>query len=262
MTQPTISTDYSELLKIIGGYLNWGRSGWPAATEELIDELVKSAYRWYVNAQSFDGTETGHRWTWLTPTRTITTVAEQGDYDLPEDFGAFNGPLTWSSASGNSRIEIPFVGEGMIRAARQGNTTTGRPIRVAERIKAPNAIHGQRWEILFDPIPDDAYVFSYSSSVVPQKLDATNKYPLGGAQYSELLIAACLAVAESRYRPQEQDKRTEYSRALSAAIAVDSRNVPDHLGSMSRGFGSRGGRSRGGRRITSGNFYYNGNLIG
>jgi hypothetical protein len=260
MTQSTLGTDFSELQKITGDYLNWGRSGWDAATEERLDEIIKSAYRRYLAGRPLDGDDKGHDWTWLTPIRSLTTVADQGDYDLPEDFGAILGPLTWSSASGNSRIEIPIVGEGMIRAARQGNATTGRPVRAAERMKTYDPAMGTRHELLFDPIPDGEYVFSYASSIIPNALDAVNKYPLGGAQFAELLIAACLAVAESRYRKGEVDKRNEYDLALQSAIHVDLRSVPDHLGRFGSGE-SRGTRGHASRRMTTGSYYYNGNLI-
>lgn len=244
--------------KITGDYLNWGRSGWDTATTERLNEIIKSAYRQYLAGRPLDGGDKGHDWTWLTPIRSITTVADQGDYDLPDDFGAIMGPLTWSSASGNSRIEIPIVGEGMIRAARQGNTTTGRPIRAAERIKPFDPKFGTRHELLFDPIPDDEYVFHYASSITPGALDAENKYPLGGDRFAELLTAACLAVAESRYRRDETDKRAEYDRALQAAIHVDLRNVPDHLGGLCRERYPRGHASR---RMTTGSYYYNGTLV-
>lgn len=260
MTQSTLGTDFDELQKITGDYLNWGRSGWDSATTERIDEVIKSAYRRYLAGRPLDGDDKGHDWTWLTPIRSITTVASQGDYDLPDDFGAILGPLTWSSTSGNSRIEIPIVGEGMIRAARQGNTTTGRPTRAAERLKNYDPTAGTKHELLFDPIPDDAYTFYYASSIIPNKLDTNNKYPLGGANFSELLIAACLAVAESRYRRGETDKRAEYDRALQSAIHVDLRNVPDYLGSFNRE-PSRGRGGHASRRMTTGDYYYNGNLI-
>jgi hypothetical protein len=260
----SLATDFPELQKITGDYLNWGRSGWDAATTERLDEIIKSAYRRYLAGRPLDGDDKGHDWTWLTPIRSITTTAGVGDYDLPDDFGAVLGPLTWSSTSGNSRIEIPIVGEGMIRAARQGNTQTGRPVRAAERLKSHDPQVGTRHELLFDPIPDGEYVFQYASSIIPDKLDAVNKYPLGGPQFGELLIAACLAVAESRYRRGETDKRAEYDRALQAAIHVDLRNVPDHLGSFAKP-SSRGqglpGRGHASRRMTTGSYYYNGNLI-
>ena len=95
MTQSTLGTDFAELQKITGDYLNWGRSGWDTATTERLDEVIKSAYRRYLAGRPLDGDDKGHDWTWLTPIRSLTTVADQGDYDLPDDFGAILGPLTW-----------------------------------------------------------------------------------------------------------------------------------------------------------------------
>lgn len=261
MTQPSpLGTDFTELRKVVGDYLRWGREGWDTATTERLSELIKSGYRQYLSGRPLDGTDKAHDWTWLTPIRSIATITGQGDYDLPDDFGAILGPLTWSSASGNNKIEIPIVGEGMIRAARQGVTTTGRPIQAAERIKNYDPKFGTKHELLFDPIPDGEYTFQYASSIVPCALDEENKYPLGGQQFAELLTASCLAAAESRYRKGEVDKRQEYDKALQAAISVDLRNVPDYLGRFGGGE-CREFRGHASRRMTSGSYYYNGNLI-
>lgn len=260
MTQPSpLGTDFVELRKVVGDYLNWGRSGWDDDTTERLNEVIKSGYRQYLAGRPLDGSDKAHDWTWLTPIRSLTTVTGQGDYDLPDDFGAILGPLTWSSATGNSRIEIPIVGDGMIRAARQGVTTTGKPMRAAERIKNFDPKFGTKHELLFDPIPDDEYTFFYASSITPVALDEENKYPLGGEQFAELLTASCLSVAESRYRRGETDKRVEFDKALQAAISVDLRNAPDHIGTFAKSSGTRRGHAS--RRMTTGDFYYNGNLI-
>ena len=250
--------DYEGLQKYTSDWLGWGRSSaqWDDTDTERLDEIIQGGYSLYVDARSIDGQIAGHDWTWRRPVETLTTVANQWTYDLPAAFGACLGPLTWAATDGSQIWHIPIVGEGMIRNLRQGHETTGRPTHAAERPKPFSPTAGQRREMLLFPTPDAEYVFTYPMSAVPVPLTSTNKYPLGGAQFSELLKAACLAKAESLHRRGETAKQAEYVVALQHAISIDLRNVPDSMGSMHTGRWERGsGNTYAGRHYLPGSTY-------
>lgn len=162
----------------------------------------------------------------------LTYELSQFVYDLPDDFGQLVGCLTYEPNI--HRAAILQVGEGMIRELRQGSSgRSGYPARCATRPKAVTAslTAGQRWEILFDPAPDAAYVLTYRYTVLASKLTSTNAYAYGGAAHAEAILASCLAVAEDRYDDiKNGPKYQEFVERLAASIAFDTRSRPQHLG--------------------------------
>jgi hypothetical protein len=89
---------------------------------------------------------------------------------------------------------------------------------------------GQRFQILFEPAPDAAYVLSYRYAVLPDKLTTTNAMPYGGVAAAETLLEACLSVAEERANGTRGVHYQAFLERLAALIAFDSRNRPDTLG--------------------------------
>lgn len=254
MTLPSSVAEFANLQAIIGEYLGAGASSWDSDDTARIQRVIDSGYELY----RLGG---GHRWSWLYPIRSITTAADQYAYDLPEEFGGIIGPLTWSAENGNSRFELPVIGESQIRIMRQGNVSTGRPTYCAYRPKQHSSTTGQRFELIFAVTPDAEYTFEFCMAVLCPPLSATNKYPVGGPMYSQLLIAACLSVAESRYKRAETQKREEFNAALAAAVAQDSAEAPDTVGQ----YGADGANDQfatNRRNYTGERYYFNDVLTG
>jgi hypothetical protein len=152
-------------------------------------------------------------------------------YDLPTDFADLDGPITFEP--GNSMLATPIqvVGENEIRAELAVSSTVGRPRLAALRPKAIDETTWTKYELLFYPVPDDAYVLTYRYKVNVQALSATNLYPPGGAVHAETVLESCLAIAEQQKDGKPGVHTSKYAERLSASISADRmNNAPDTLG--------------------------------
>jgi len=156
--------------------------------------------------------------------------------DLPDDFGAISGSFTFGTRTAYPPIEI--ISESWLRALRQDAWTTEeyRPRMAAIRprdIPAGTSL-GQKFEVMWWPIPDASYVLIYHYRVLPDIIDASNVYPLGGMYHGETIVAACLAAAESilvKEGPNPNSKRAEFMERLAASVLLDRQaNTSEYLG--------------------------------
>lgn len=176
--------------------------------------------------------------TQLTLTDTSATAAALSTYelsfptyDLPDDWGSFDGPLTYPPGTSDFYPPIEIVGEGQIRSRQQGVSFTHRPLRAAVRPKTFVATTGQRFELILDPAPDDDYIITYRYNANPNRLSNSNKYHLGGMRYSECVLESCLAVAEARTRDNAGVHAMKFKELLASAVAFDNtQGSPDFLG--------------------------------
>lgn len=153
-------------------------------------------------------------------------------YDLPEGYaGMDGGTMTYLTGQWASPAEVSLVSDLMVRRARQQRASAGRPECVAVRPAPFDAAVGQRYHAVFYPTPDSAYVLEYRYQVIPAMLSATNPWPLGGPEIGELILEACLAVAEQRYGDTPGLHTEQFPLLLAAAVASDAqRHSPDTLG--------------------------------
>jgi len=153
-------------------------------------------------------------------------------YDLDATFGgSFDGDLTYEPGADSLYPPVEVISDSMIRRMRQNDTSTGQPRYAAVRPATFSALVGQRWEITFQPTPNDVYELHGRSTVTPTMIDATNKYPLGGVPLSEVIVASCLAIAEQRLHDAKGFRTEQFETLLAAAIADDAdAHVPDTLG--------------------------------
>jgi hypothetical protein len=157
------------------------------------------------------------------------TVTANGNYDLPDDFAAIDGPLTFGSQEWFT--PLPIMGEAMMRERRQFDALTGIPYMAAVAIKSGAATAGQRYQLMLYPTPDSVYNLSFRYVVLPDSLTAGASYHLGGAQHSELILASCMAAAEI-HRSQVRGARWEaFIQRLAASVSMDNLLAPETLGS-------------------------------
>jgi hypothetical protein len=164
-----------------------------------------------------------------TETEATYVLQHDGNYDLEDDFGSIIGNLVIESE--NYKPDIVIVGEGKIRSLRQSGALTAQsnPVFAAVRPKEhTDTTTGQRFEIMFYPLPDDVYTISYKMGILPQMLvDTTLEYPYGGAMHAETLRAGCVAAAEEQENGNRLDGRPTYDKKklfeerLAASIALD-----------------------------------------
>ncbi len=206
---------------------------WPAWTATHGSLVVDTTE--YVIATRTDDThlELASAWTEDTETEAEFTLKHDGDYDLPDDYGGMEGELVIESE--NYKPNIVLVGEGRIRSLRQmrpqNNITSGTstPYYAAIRpLTHSVTTTGQRFEIMFYPLPNAVYTLSFVMRVLPQMLvDTTIEYPYGGTMHAETLLAACLSVAEEQENGNRRDgdktydKNDLFKERLAASIGLD-----------------------------------------
>jgi hypothetical protein len=158
----------------------------------------------------------------------LTYSVAQWDYDLPDNFGHFAGPIHFAPNTNEPRITV--TGEHVILSARQQASYGGEPYLVCARpsTTAPSTA-GQRFIASFDRPFTSAQLLTYRYRILPDALTSSN-YPYGGAAFGELILASCLAVAERRYKSHETDQRAFFQERLAAAIRFDSERAADTLG--------------------------------
>lgn len=222
MAEPSLSLTYSELAKEVGHFLGYGSddSVWSSEQSDDVDRIVQSGYRQFLNPPLLPGMQVIHQWSFLRPVTTLDTVADQADYDLPDNFGGMDGCLTYDD--NNAYPDIKIVGENQIRSARSGTSSmSGRPYLAAVRYKQHSGTPGQRWEIMFYPTPDAAYTLSYRYRALRNKLTDSSPYPLGGADHAETILESCLAIAERRKDDAIGLHDGAFKERLAASIAMD-----------------------------------------
>lgn len=212
---------------IASGVVTLTGGTWPADAADA--DLLVSGQTYEVSTRNSN--------TQLTLQDTSVTVASASSfhlgyskYSLPAAFASFDGPMAHSPGETTLSREVEFTSPHRIHQKRHRNDTLGVPWLAAIQPKVFDATVGQRYEILFWPIPDSAYILTYRYKVNPDQLTPTNLYPLGGPELADLVKASCLAVVESRLTDQAGVRHQEYIQKLIAAVGADRRNAPDTLG--------------------------------
>ena len=249
---PSLALQLSDLATETGNYLGFGRTatnwqGWdinnlyiPAAVGSVggndtqlgwIMACIQAGLRQFYFPKPVDGGPIAHKWSFLTQQRSLTVVANQTTYDLPEDFNGLESEFTYQpTAAQFCTVKRYGIGQVM-RFLEQYLSTTSPPQYCALVPKASQGVAGQRWEIWFAPIPDTTYILTASWNITPLAISAQYPYPLGGAMHGETILESCLAVAESRFQDEQTNHRAAFQERLQASITVDIRdNKPAYLG--------------------------------
>jgi hypothetical protein len=190
-----------------------------AAQQALINECIGDGLRIVYSERA---------WTFLNPTTTLTTVANDYAYDLPADFGTMAPMITYTDDTWSERIRV--LDESIIRENRQTFQSASRPSIAAVRPKAMSGSSGQRWELLLWPTPDDAYELEYRYSVIPNLPASGDQYPYGGMHFAQLILTACLWQVELHVLDAPGTYTQQYPNELARAVAIDRRMQPPSLG--------------------------------
>lgn len=229
----------------VGNYLGYDRdptkwSGWQAGSpyvsstpaSQLADVMaaVARGYRMFLSPPAV-GDDPPHRWSFLSPERTITTAAAVSDYPLPDDFGGFEGYMTYSP-NASAPQQVKRVGIGEVRRQQQLSPgLTQKPWMYAEFPLPTDGVQGQRFGVSFFPVPDAVYVLTYRSNLLVAPLSNAGPWPYGGMQHGETILAACLAAAELHLNDQPGPLTADFKERLAASVAADARtHRPEYLG--------------------------------
>jgi len=235
MAESTLSISYTDLQKEVGHFLGYkGESAtWGADKVAEVDRYIQSGVRRFYYPPAMEGVEAGYEWSFMRPTATIETVAAGEAQDLPDDFGRIIGDLFCTPDV--SRNSIVVVGEGRMLSLWQRGDPAGLPRYAAVRHKESDGATGQRLQVMWWPVPSDAFTITYRYESYAGKLTTAKPYPLGGMRHSELILESCLAVAEQRANDELGLHGERFGALLAAGIAQDRRNGPRHYGHLGKG---------------------------
>lgn len=232
MAESSLSVGYADLCAEVGFFLGYGRTSanWSVAQSTLIDKLVQSGVRRVYYPPAIDGQLVAQDWSWLHPTSTLSLTADDGDYDLPDDFGRLIGNIHYEPDEQRASIAVVSVGD--LLEMRAHSDKEGAPTYVAVRYKSSDRTTGQRQEALFWPEPDASYTVYYEYEAYSGALSDTYPYPLGGMQLAELYIESCLAVAEQRVNDAPGVHSAAFQSLLIDALLRDRKRGARNFGHM------------------------------
>jgi len=161
------------------------------------------------------------------------TIAADGNYRLPDQYGGLHGPLQYADEDHlNHNIEI--TGVGNINSLRQRPLQDFSSIRpsVGALLALPTTgLTPQRWDLMLWRTPDEDHTLNLRFKVQQNELTDTNEFPLGGMAHGETLLASCLAYAEQHVNDEVGLHWQNFMQQLVASVSRDrSDHQPDILG--------------------------------
>ena len=218
-------------LSVKSGYGDRTVEQWGEAKSGLLARVVNRGYRMYLYPTVPGDPTRVHRWSFLTITKTLITVASTAEYDLPEDFGAlYDRTLSFSPTV--RRQPISVTSESVALQSSSNQASIGVPNLAVIKPRASADGSQVRFTMTLYPTPDTAYTLSYRYVCNPLPLSEDRPYPLGGPEHSETLIAAVLAAAELEIEEGPGTQGAEFQKNLIRSIAFDRDNAPDTIGVM------------------------------
>ncbi len=233
MSESELSVAYADLLSVVAAFLGYGSdsAAWSADQRAEVDRYVQAGVRRFYYPPASGGSEVGYAWSFLNPVATLSTVADLAEQPLPSDLGRVLGHFHYEESE--HRRSIVLVSETRLQELRSRQTSsTGHPEFACVRHKAKDPARGQRLEAAWWPTPDATYDLTFRYEAFSGKLSDDNPYPLGGMRHAELIVQACLAVAEQRANDERGLHSEEFERLLAAAIQQDRRQGARHYGHM------------------------------
>jgi len=223
MPESSLSHTHSSLRKAIAHFLGYGRDSakWTSTQEEDIDESLETGQRYFYTPPTLPGEENSHYWTFLRPVTTLTTVAAQSTYTLPDNYGNLLGTITFPENEYYAPIEI--IPDDQLRNLKRNDLSTF-PQYASIRPILNDGTNGQRFELELFPTPSEAWVLSYRYEILKDKMSSSNPYPDGGQAFAECLREACLAAAELIIDDEYGLHHARFMDLLRSCISRDRRN--------------------------------------
>jgi len=155
-------------------------------------------------------------------------------HTLPSSFGGFLGPLTYSPNQSTYFKPVEMVSDDIIRSLYMANVldNASEIVKAAVVPGAFTATLGQRWEIHHWPAATKSVQLTGRYRVIPDDLDAVNKYPMGGPQHANTVLYAILSEAETRLWDNTSTAYMQrYQECLQMSIGYDRmQGAPETLG--------------------------------
>lgn len=215
------------ILESIGDFLGYGRLPyvWSREQRAQVTRIVRSAEQRFYNPP-------GYSWRFLRLRLTLTVDADDGDIDLPTNFGGFLGPyLTFTSAD-NRQWPIQEVSVSQLLRYRQNPTffPSSQECVYAVESQTPTGDAQQLSQILLFPTPAADGTLTGDYFIAAEAMTDALPYAMGGPIHSETLLACCKAGAELDRDKKPGPLEALYQERLAASLSHDRRTGPKHLG--------------------------------
>jgi len=220
---------YRYFLRAVGRKLGYGGNydSWTREQTEIANDVVQRGVRRFYAPTRLDGKKYAHEWGFLRPLRTLTMESGKYAYDLPADFSALDGPITYMPDQSVLYQPIEIVPIHQVNYRRLDTSSTGRPSIAALVAKDIPGFY----EIHFWLTPDDDYVVQYPCKLRPLDLSDSNPMPFGGPEHTLTILESCLQEAEIELGLKESVHEDRFLERLGTSISIDQKlNSPQTVG--------------------------------
>lgn len=204
------------LSRVIGMELGYGphKRAWTDAQANQVRLALETGLRtfYFPSIITPEGT-LAHDWTFLRPTRLLSATINTSKIDLPADFSAPSGPLTYQAADKDEQRQITLVSEAQIRSIAQA--ASGQPVYAAIQ-----TVGEGKYQLVFDRPFNANYELQFRYQISPISLGQDVELPLGGEFHHQAIVDACRAAAETQQGPPAA-KTAMFIERLKASIARD-----------------------------------------
>lgn len=233
MAEPTLSGEFIKLRREVGYKLGFGRDVESFSVDELeaVDSCIESGLRQFYSPPLLPNQPKSHSWSFLFAALTVTTVADQYNYDLPDDFRDIDRYLTYPIDEKNY-VRIEYTSESMLRHFQANAENSGDPrmFAIIPKASTPSASAGQRWELWLFPTPSEVWALRGRYAINPNMITTAAPFPYGAMEHYETILHSCLAVAEEREDDNEGISRKRFLENLAASISRDMEKEGMNLG--------------------------------
>ena len=227
-----LTVNKAYLKRLIGETLGYGPHPglWDYTQAQKVKLALETGLRKFYAPPVLPNERFAYNWSFLKTIVKLTMVEDQVAYDLPEGFAMLSGDEILYEPGNYSLYEpIKLVSERQVTYFQQNQIAAGMPKLAAYRVR-PQDENGVRYELIFWPTPDDAYVVNVRYTMNPGMMSDENSLPYATQSGMQALIEACLSACE-----EMQGQRGLHSElfieALRAAVGEDRKvNSPDTLG--------------------------------
>lgn len=222
-----MSDDYSLVKSEIASFIGTPENRWDNRTRVDVDSAIRRGIETVVHNAM------GHQWTWMRPTYRFMTEDGTRRYTLPLEFEQFIDSISFDGEN-YQYPPITQLPASRLMQLYSEYSSTGVPTNYALEVASHDGETEQHQELVLQPTPDGEYQLYGQYQVGPiRRLTSARPYFPGGPENRELFIAACLAMAESKFLDAPNtDKQQQFQSALVAAISRDYRRQPRNLGQM------------------------------
>jgi len=230
MAESSLTLSFSDCADRVARFLGYpeGDGNRTALQNNDVDRAIKSGYRRFLYPPTLPGHTSQHKWSFLEPVVSVTTVADDYTYNVPADFSHLVGAMVLDESpyllDGNAPV-LDVIGTAELQRLRSLSKSSGTPSKVAFfNNHEDSSSQPQFW---LYPTPDKAYKIHYRYSA--EAVNPSSGF-LGGQAHSETLMSAILAAAEEHLEESSGVHHGRFLEQLSGSIEHDRRNGEQFFG--------------------------------